>query len=215
MRLGVLLCCTTRIKVRCRPRRSARQTGPDGGRHHIEHPQDQQDPAAGAKLTEDNHVPAVVSVVVSTPAFYDCLQRRRVFYVPTPGPPRTRRTRVSSRHPLLESPSQYRIAVTTTTDDLQRQGYFHDPGAQYGVVYSDHPWWRAAASTFEQEAARYGVRVSLRSRSVGRHARPRSRRTSQRTGSSGSAAAGVDHVVMLIDATSRWATWLASPTAAA
>jgi ABC-type branched-subunit amino acid transport system substrate-binding protein len=106
------------------------------------------------------------------------------------------------------------VAVTTA-DDLERQGYFKDAGAKFGVVYSDHPWWRTAASAFEQRAARYGVKVSAEVAICRTPCSTQEQTNESQNGIVRLRGSGVDHVVMLIDATSGGATWLASSAAAA
>jgi hypothetical protein len=123
-------------------------------------PVDQQDQAACAKFTEDNKVVAAVSIVTTTSTFYDCMTRKGVFYVNN-GITDTDHAYYMA-HPsnlFTTTPSQDRIGATQA-DGLAKAGYF-EPGAKYGIVYGDHPWFKAAATAFKRQAAKYGVSVAL------------------------------------------------------
>src|SRR5207249_305369 len=110
-------------------------------------PVDQQDQAACAKFTEDNHVAAVVSIVVTTPTFDDCMTKRKVLYIPNSlRQPDTSYIEAGNNR-FSTSPAADRVAVTLA-DELARNGYLKDAGIKLGLASEDYPWFRSSSAAF-------------------------------------------------------------------
>lgn len=121
-------------------------------------PIEQQDQAACAKFTEDQHVEVVVSIVVTSPTFYDCLAKANTPYIANTitGPD----SAYYDTHPVFStSPTKDRVALNQV-EALVQMGYFKDPGAKVGIVYADHPWWTSAAKVFKDQAGTHGVAIA-------------------------------------------------------
>jgi ABC-type branched-subunit amino acid transport system substrate-binding protein len=118
-------------------------------------PVDQQDQAACAKFTEDNHVAAVVSIVTTTPTFDDCMSKRGILYIPNSITQPDTSYAEAGNNRFSSSPTADRMAVTLA-DELGRNGYLKDAGIKLGIASQDYPWFRSASSAFKAELARIG-----------------------------------------------------------
>jgi hypothetical protein len=123
-------------------------------------PQDQNDQAACAKFTEDNHVFAVVGITGTTPVIWQCLARAHVLFINANETGPDQAFFMTNPDSLFaEGPTQDRGGATAA-DGLWRANYFADPGAKIGVVTADHAWFKSAEVAFQREAAAHGVTIA-------------------------------------------------------
>jgi ABC-type branched-subunit amino acid transport system substrate-binding protein len=123
-------------------------------------PQDQIDQAACARMTEDNHVFAVVSITLTTPAFYQCIAQHRTLYVSNTVDIPDQGWFMSHVTTLFSGNATQDRAGAAAADGLWRAGYFSDPGAKIGVITADHPWFTSGVDAFKKVAAQHGVNVA-------------------------------------------------------
>jgi hypothetical protein len=118
-------------------------------------PLEQQDQAACAKFTEDNKAKVVISIVVTTPAFDDCMAKRGVLYIANSIVQPDSSFIMSAGNRFSVSPASDRVAVTLARE-LVRNGYTKDAGIKLGMATEAHPWFQRAGAAFKAELARAG-----------------------------------------------------------
>src|SRR5205823_6222799 len=123
-------------------------------------PQDQIDQSACAKMTEDNHVFAVVSITLTTPAFYQCIAQHKALYVSMTVDVPDQAWFMGHSSTLFSGNATQDRAGAAAADGLWRAGYFSDPGAKTGVVTAGHPWFTSGVEAFKRIATQHGVSIA-------------------------------------------------------
>lgn len=122
--------------------------------------QSTDDQAACTKFTRDVHVPVVLNVTTTTPNFYACLANAGVPEVESNyGNPDEAAYRQYADYVYSVEAAQDRVGKTLAWE-LNRDGYFHAGGGVYGLLYEDHPWFKASADAFVAEARSFGVKIA-------------------------------------------------------
>jgi ABC-type branched-subunit amino acid transport system substrate-binding protein len=121
--------------------------------------QSSADQAACTKFTRDAKVPIVAQVTVPTPTFYECLARAGVSQTASAHATPDQAFHMKYANFVFSTQPSEERAGKTLAAELDRNGYFHDAGGVYAVIYEDHPWFKSQADAFVAQAKSYGVKI--------------------------------------------------------